>query len=96
MPAEVEAVLTCAVAVPEVSVRSTKSGDFLINMELASVRAGCRQVIDVLRIVIENTFRLDNGRSAVYRSTSGLSVKFAGLSLQKSPDPLNLCCHSCG
>ena len=37
--------------------------DFLMLSEVPSVRAGCRQVIDILVIVVENSFRSSNGRS---------------------------------
>jgi hypothetical protein len=39
-------------------------------LKVASVRAGCWQVIDVLAIVIENAFRPDNGRSAILFSVT--------------------------
>jgi hypothetical protein len=42
--------------------------DFLMVSEVPSVRAGCRQVIDILVIVVENSFRSSNGRSAGLRS----------------------------
>ena len=35
---------------------------------VASVRAGCRQVIDVMAIVVENHFGPDNGRLFVVKS----------------------------
>ena len=38
-----------------------KFADFLRSVGATSVRAGCRQVIEVLAIVIENAFRPDNG-----------------------------------
>ena len=43
--------------------------DFLMLSEVPSVRAGCRQVIDILVIVVENSFRSSNGRSAVVNET---------------------------
>jgi len=39
-----------------------KFAEFLRSVGATSVRAGCRQVIEVMAIVIENTFRPDNGR----------------------------------
>jgi hypothetical protein len=57
---KVEAVLAlcrCCVAVTRVSFGYAKSRRFLDNIEGASVRAGCRQVNDVVAIVIENTLR---------------------------------------
>jgi hypothetical protein len=36
--------------------------DFLMVSDVPSVRAGCRQVIDILVIVVENSFRSSNGR----------------------------------
>ena len=38
-----------------------KFAEFLRIVGATSVRAGCRQVIEVLAIVIENVFRPDNG-----------------------------------
>ena len=45
-----------------------KFADFLRSAEATSVRAGCRQVIEVLAIVIESVFKADNGESAVWRA----------------------------
>jgi len=56
----------CVVAVPPVSFGSPKIRRFSHGIEVASVRAGCRQVIDVLAIVIEAAFRPDNGRTVVH------------------------------
>ena len=49
---------------PHVYTDRLKLADFLRSFGATSVRAGCRQVIEVLAIVIENAFRPDNGRSA--------------------------------
>lgn len=40
--------------------------EFVDGVRIAPVRAGWRQVIDLLDIVLENSFRLFNGRSAVF------------------------------
>jgi hypothetical protein len=45
-----------------------KLKDFVDSIKLASVRAGRRQVIEVVAIVTENGFRPDNGRSRLYLS----------------------------
>ena len=47
-----------------------KFADFLRSAEATSLRAGCRQVIEVLAIVIESVFKADNGESAVWRAMS--------------------------
>ena len=39
--------------------------DFFTVLGVTSVRAGCRQVIDVSAIVDQNAFRPDNGRTVV-------------------------------
>ena len=58
-----------------------KFADFLRSVGATSVRAGCRQVIEVLAIVIENAFRPDNGRSP-----DGFRV---------ARDPLGVECNAC-
>ena len=50
-----------------------KFADFLRSVGATSVRAGCRQVIDVVAIVIENASRPDNGRSFLLLAISGAS-----------------------
>jgi hypothetical protein len=54
----------CATAVPGVGFRSLQVQEFTHRSKIASVRAGYRQVIDVVAIVIENAFWPVNGRSA--------------------------------
>jgi hypothetical protein len=57
----------CAVAVPRIVLGSWQMLDFWAVLEVTSVRAGCRQVIDVLDIVVENFFRPPKGRLSVVR-----------------------------
>jgi len=49
-----EHVSRCATAVPSVGFRSLQVQDFTHGSKVASLRAGYRQVIDVVAIVIEN------------------------------------------
>src|SRR5579864_3442863 len=57
-----EHISRCATAVPGVGFRSLQVQDFTHGSKVASVRAGYRQVINVVAIVIENAFRPNKGR----------------------------------
>jgi hypothetical protein len=59
-----------------------KLTDYVDSIEAASVRAGCRQVIDVVGIVVESAFRADNGRLV------GFDLKFHGKSSDFNGLPL--------
>jgi hypothetical protein len=56
-----EHISRCGTAVPGVGFRSLQVQEFTHGSKVASVRAGYRQVIDVVAIVIENAFRPFNG-----------------------------------
>jgi hypothetical protein len=47
----------CGIAVPRATFESMQVQQFSKGAEVTSVRAGYRQVIDVLAIVVENGFR---------------------------------------
>jgi hypothetical protein len=47
--------------VPRASLESMRLKEFANGAKVTSVRAGYRQVIDVLAIVVENAFRSSNG-----------------------------------
>jgi hypothetical protein len=68
-----EHVSRCATAVPGVGFRSLQVQDFTHGSKVASVRAGYRQVIDVVAIVIENAFRPYNGRLSLRCDYFGLA-----------------------
>lgn len=53
---------------PRSPFESIKLQQFSKGVGVTPVRAGCRQVIDVLAIVAEDCFRPDNGRSVSARN----------------------------
>jgi len=55
----------CGIAVPRSPFESMQLQQFSKGAGITSVRAGYQQVIDLLAIVIEDGFRLYNGRSVV-------------------------------
>jgi hypothetical protein len=57
---------SCGIAVPRAAFESMQHQQFSQGAEVTSVRAGYRQVIDALAIVVENGFRPYNGRSVDY------------------------------
>jgi len=67
----------CAVAVPRIPFDPLKLADLRNSIEVASVRAGCRQVIEVLAFVIENALRPDHGRSAIDISVTSINGWFS-------------------
>jgi len=69
-----EHVSRCATAVSGVGFRSLQVQDFTHGSKVASFRAGYRQVIDVVAIVIENAFRPVNGRLFKQSSPWGLKL----------------------
>jgi hypothetical protein len=62
----------CGIAVPRAPFESIELQQFSKGVGVTSVRAGCRQVIDVLTIVAEDRLKPVNGRSVENNNFAGL------------------------